>query len=163
VISAANLFQTDPFGTSNPYITVEWHGKILGKSRVFINTLNPQINERFVFRTYSDERLEDMLLRVHVWDQRILTSSGDFLGCISFTGERLVSLLEGEAGLGVELPLRPNADFNEEVRVRNRVNVRERVSVTEMVKVRVRVRVSVRARVRVKVSFRNLSLLTPEP
>ena len=47
ILSASNLMQTDPFGTANPYVIVEWNGKVVGRSPHQPNTLNPKMNEMY--------------------------------------------------------------------------------------------------------------------
>jgi Ca2+-dependent lipid-binding protein len=90
IVASSNLGQSDAFRKSNPYAVVEWTNKERGRTKICMNTNNPEFaQESFLLRVPPERRLRDQLLTVSLFSLRERFQD-DFLGCVIFTGEQLV-------------------------------------------------------------------------
>ena len=94
ISAARSLRKAERFGLADPYCIVRWNHRVVGKTNVVKNSLNPLWrNETFQVRTRGADTLPLCILYIEVWDKN-LSGQGNFLGCVELSGEFLGRLVE---------------------------------------------------------------------
>lgn len=94
ICSARNLAKIDSFAQTDPFVKIRWNNKIVGKTTVVKNNLNPVWdNERFTFRSIKSIPLIDSVLYCEVWDYSMV-GKGNFLGSVAISGASLKDFIE---------------------------------------------------------------------